>query len=107
MILVFDTETTGLPKKYNAPLTEFENWPRLVQLAYQSYNNTGELIEIKNYIVKPEGFIIPYSAEKVHGISTEKAIKEGVDLETVLNEFIERIEINQKKPSWADPWDAC
>ncbi len=33
MYLIFDTETTGLPKNYNAPLTDADNWPRLVQLA--------------------------------------------------------------------------
>lgn len=33
MFLIFDTETTGLPADYKAPLTNFENWPRLVQLA--------------------------------------------------------------------------
>ena len=33
MILVFDTETTGLPKIDNAPLSDFDNWPRMVQLA--------------------------------------------------------------------------
>ena len=27
MFLVFDTETTGLPKIENAPLTDFDNWP--------------------------------------------------------------------------------
>tara|TARA_B110000908_G_C9962776_1_gene317636 strand:+ start:106 stop:219 length:114 start_codon:yes stop_codon:yes gene_type:complete len=33
-ILFFDTETTGLPKDFNAPIEEVENWPRLVQLGY-------------------------------------------------------------------------
>ena len=48
---------------------------------------TGELLWNKSYIIKPDGFIIPQAAEKVHGISTEKALAEGVDLESVLSEF--------------------
>ena len=28
MYLFFDTETTGLPKRWNAPVTDLENWPR-------------------------------------------------------------------------------
>jgi hypothetical protein len=28
MYLIFDTETTGLPKKWNAPITDIDNWPR-------------------------------------------------------------------------------
>ncbi len=34
----FDTETTGLPLNWKAPVTELENWPRLIQLAYIVYN---------------------------------------------------------------------
>ena len=53
MYLVFDTETTGLPLNYKAPLTDFNNWPRMVQLAWQIHDIKGDLIEVKNYIVKP------------------------------------------------------
>jgi DNA polymerase-3 subunit alpha len=38
MFLIYDTETTGLPKNYNAPLTDSDNWPRLVQLAWQLHD---------------------------------------------------------------------
>ena len=44
MYLVFDTETTGLPKKWNAPLSDSENWPRCVQLAWQLHDSKGILI---------------------------------------------------------------
>ncbi len=41
MYLLFDTETTGLPKKWNAQASDVDNWPRLVQIAwlYQDYDN--------------------------------------------------------------------
>lgn len=87
MFIIFDTETTGLPKNYKAPVTDTENWPRMVQLAWQLHNQSGKLIEAKNYIIKPEGYTIPYSAEKIHGISTEKAIEEGFNLKLVLEDF--------------------
>ena len=87
MFLIFDTETTGLPKNYDAPLTDFDNWPRLVQLAWQIHNEKGELVDVKNFIVRPEGFDIPRGAEKIHGITTEYALKEGQPLEFVLEEF--------------------
>ena len=32
-ILFFDTETTGIPKNWDAPVDKLDNWPRLVQLA--------------------------------------------------------------------------
>ncbi|MEM1135605.1 MAG: DNA polymerase III subunit alpha [Bacteroidota bacterium] len=91
MYLIFDTETTGLPKNYNAPVTDLDNWPRLVQLAWQLHGNKGELLSAKNYIVKPEGFTIPFNAEKVHGISTEMALKEGFPLKQVMEEFAQDV----------------
>ena len=87
MYLIFDTETTGLPKNWRAPISDIENWPRCIQIAWQVHDEMGVLLESKSYIVKPKDFDIPYESEKIHGISTELAYEEGVDLEEVLTEF--------------------
>ncbi len=89
MFLIFDTETTGFPSRYGAPHTDLEAWSsaRMVQLAWQIHDAEGKLVEVKNFIVKPEGFTIPYNSEKIHGISTERATKEGMPLDYVLEEF--------------------
>ena len=92
MYLIFDTETTGLPQNWKAPLTDFDNWPRLVQLAWQVHDDQGELVDVKNYIIKPEGFDIPFNASKIHGISTERALQEGMDLSEVLEIFMQELE---------------
>ena len=92
MYLVFDTETTGLPRDFNAPITDLDNWPRVVQLAWQLHDEAGELISQKDYIIKPEGFNIPFESEKVHGISTELAQAVGEELSTVLTFFIKDLE---------------
>ena len=44
MFLIFDTETTGLPKKWNAPISDSANWPRCIQLAWQLHDNNGCLL---------------------------------------------------------------
>lgn len=87
MYLFFDTETTGLPKNWKAPLEDLTNWPRLVQLAWLLYDKSGNMIAAKDYIIQPNGFTIPAEASKVHGISTERAISEGMPLQFVLMEF--------------------
>ena len=92
MYLIFDTETTGLPQNWKAPLTDFNNWPRCVQLAWQVHDVEGKLVEVKNYIIKPEGYDIPYNAEKIHGISTERANKQGMPLVEVLADFVKDVE---------------
>jgi DNA polymerase-3 subunit alpha len=90
--LIFDTETTGLPLRDNAPYEDFSNWPRMVQLAWQLHDTLGALVASKSYIIRPEGYTIPYSAEKIHGISTEKAMAEGLPLSQVLAEFAADVE---------------
>ncbi|MEZ4890701.1 MAG: DNA polymerase III subunit alpha [Crocinitomicaceae bacterium] len=87
MYIIFDTETTGLPRNWNAPITDTDNWPRVVQLAWQLHDAMGNVIEHKDFLVKPEGFDIPYDAERIHGISTELATTYGESLQTVLAEF--------------------
>jgi DNA polymerase-3 subunit alpha len=87
MYLIFDTETTGLPRDYDAPLSNLDNWPRCVQIAWQLHDEKGFLIEHHDYIIKPDGYDIPFNATKVHGISTEKARAEGQDLESILYQF--------------------
>jgi DNA polymerase-3 subunit epsilon len=87
MILFFDTETTGLPKNWKAPVSDLDNWPRLVQLAYLVYDFDGNLIHSCNEIVKPDGFTIPLDASNVHGITTEIANQRGSKIEEVLELF--------------------
>ncbi len=88
MFLIFDTETTGLPGSWNAPLTDFANWPRVVQIAWQLHSADGKLISAQSLIVQPEGFTIPFNAEKVHGISTDRAMREGMPLAEVIERFL-------------------
>jgi DNA polymerase-3 subunit alpha len=91
MYLIFDTETTGLPKRWNAPITDTDNWPRCIQIAWQLHDELGNLIEHQDYLVQPEGFNIPYDAEKIHGISTELAQEQGTPLTEVLEKFNEAL----------------
>ena len=85
--LFFDTETTGLPKDWKAPITNFDNWPRIVQLAWLVYDSKGNQILKNEFIIKPSGFEIPIEASNVHGITTEYALEHGAPIEEVLLKF--------------------
>src|SRR5690554_904869 len=87
MYLIFDTETTGLPRNWNAPITDTDNWPRCIQIAWQLHDENGKLIENQDYLVKPDGFNIPFDSERIHGISTELALEQGISLQEVLEKF--------------------
>jgi DNA polymerase III epsilon subunit-like protein len=92
MYLFFDTETTGLPRNWKSPVTDLDNWPRLVQIAWLAYDRRGNQISGKDFIIKPEGFSIPSDASRIHGISTEKAQREGEDLLAVLKDFSSQLD---------------
>jgi len=87
MYMVFDTETTGLPANFNAPISDTDNWPRIVQLAWQIHDDMGELILHKDFIIKPVGYNIPVNTESIHGISTELAYVVGEEMTDVLRIF--------------------
>ncbi len=91
MYLIFDTETTGLPKRWDAPLTDSDNWPRCIQIAWQLHDDMGRLLEHQDYLVQPDGFDIPYDSERIHGISTALADEQGISLEEVLEKFNEAL----------------
>lgn len=86
-IIFFDTETTGLATndKINA-LDQKGNWPDIVSICWMIFENRT-LIRKEYYIIRPEGFIIPYKSTQIHGISQMKAEREGVPLQDVLGLF--------------------
>lgn len=84
--LFFDTETTGKPRNYKAPMTDADNWPRLVQLGFVVYDQET-YVGHDEFIVIPDGFEIPLEASAIHGITTERAL-----LGTSINRVLEKIE---------------
>lgn len=81
MNLYFDTETTGLPGRLD-PYNDYNEYPRLVQLSWIC--GTDE----KDFIIRPDGWTIPDSAARIHGITHDRAMAEGVSADTALCEFI-------------------
>lgn len=96
-ILFFDTETTGLVKDPSKTYLEPDNYPRLVQLAYELWAFDEELdnyhiAEKGDYLIRPRGFTIPPALTEIHGITTEKALKFGFNLCLTLERFIELLD---------------
>lgn len=87
MYLFFDTETTGLPRNWKAPVSNVNNWPRMIQIAWVFTDSTGKVLDQDSYIIKPVNFTIPKAASRIHRITTERALKEGKDLTNILRTF--------------------
>lgn len=84
--LIFDTETTGLVA-WHLPASDPAQ-PRLVQLAAILVDEQWRELSIVSVLVKPENFLIPTEASRVHGITTERASKLGIPLKTALSLFV-------------------
>lgn len=90
-VLVFDTETTGLPPKNSIINTDtIDNWPYIVQFSYIVFNDVTNRIEkIFDSIVKlPEDVIMSMENISIHGITNEMMSDKGVSLTSFLDEFI-------------------
>lgn len=87
--LFFDTETSGLPPKgmYDASPKRSDIWPRLVQIAWLVTNKDGMILKRRVEIIYPADFSIPPEATKIHGITTERARREGKFIHEVLDDF--------------------
>ena len=90
--VVFDTETTGLPRRYiDATSTNFSNWDscRIVQIAWEIYNSPSDTYPVSDgcYVVSPDGFTIPAKSTSIHGISTAEALNIGISINDVIRLF--------------------
>ena len=86
-LLFFDTETTGLPKRMEAPTSHLANWPRVVQLAWILTDDGGREISHGSYLIRPRGWRMQAGAQRCHGITVQQAKKEGVPLGIVMRRF--------------------
>uniref|UniRef100_A0A6C0JVI3 Exonuclease domain-containing protein n=1 Tax=viral metagenome TaxID=1070528 RepID=A0A6C0JVI3_9ZZZZ len=88
-LLVFDTETTGLPKFRSPAIEGANNWPHIVSISWIVLEtDTNTEITRKNFLVKPRNWIIPPESTAVHGITHAHAMEHGLDLEYVLHTFL-------------------
>lgn len=95
MYQIFDTETHDLPRNWRAPVTDLANWPRVVQIAWLEFDASGREINRFSTLIRPVGFEISADAQRVHGISTSAAMRDGAPLASVLNEFARAVARNR------------
>jgi DNA polymerase-3 subunit epsilon len=88
-VLVFDTETTGLPEK-NALILEHNRWPFIVQLSYILYDTESKtLLKTVNVIIKiPEHIAIPAECTALHSLTQEICQSKGEPLRPILECFL-------------------
>lgn len=89
-ILVFDTETTGLPKERNPSIYRTELWPFVIQLSYVVYDSelNEVMVLVNDYINIAFDTEISKESQEVHKI-TREMLNEGITIKEALHKFNE------------------
>ncbi len=95
-LLFIDTETTGLPKKWNKHYSVLDNWPYAVQVSWLIYNKDGEKIKEENYYINNDDFVITPAALHIHGITKMYLQQNGIPRCEVLSQL--STDIQQYQP---------
>ena len=85
-----DVETTGLPSKRGDPtISTIHHWDscRLVSVAVVGYDDNCSEISSYHELIRPDGYIV--GATHIHGITHEKAMKEGLEFDVIYNKLVE------------------
>ena len=103
-ILVFDTETTGLPL-FSEP-SEHPDQPHIVQLGAALYDPIArtKLASI-DLVIKPDGWIIPDDVAAIHGITTEIAAARGVPEGLAIELLLELQEVAEYRLAYNETFD--
>jgi DNA polymerase-3 subunit epsilon len=92
-VLVFDTETTGLPADQNAPLTDSAKWPYIIQLSFMVFNTeTKEILEYSDSIIQLDASInISPESIAIHKITAQRSQSEGIPINQALANLAENM----------------
>lgn len=83
-ILFIDTETSGLPKKWDAPYSANDNWPFIVQIAWMIFRQDGEYIKTENHYIKDNDYEISQPSGNIHGINPAFLKEHGEERKAVM-----------------------
>lgn len=91
-VLIFDTETTGLPETKIISQDTLNKWPYIVQLSFILFDtSTNDIIETKDCIIKiPDEINISSESTAIHNITNEMT-KKGETINDVLKEFFDKL----------------
>lgn len=113
-ILIFDTETTGLPLDWKKGYTDVDNWPRIIQCAWSVHLEDGtELARHSHMITPPDGgFVMEAATVNFHAKHRGMEIGEGETWQQVLYRLNDMLHENGKHIAEVmatlvrDMWDA-
>jgi DNA polymerase III epsilon subunit-like protein len=92
-VIVFDTETTGLPTERNASITQPWKWPHIVQISFILYDTeTRKMLSCQDHIIKIKDDVkISKRSQEIHGITPSRCKRRGIDIKLAIEYFNEQL----------------
>jgi DNA polymerase-3 subunit epsilon len=94
-LLFLDTEASGLPKKWNQPYSNSDNWPFSVQISWIIFTKERRLVKTENHYIGDRDFEIKDSAIKIHGINREYLDQHGESRNAVMQKLADDLNYYQ------------
>jgi len=89
--IFIDTETSGIPDSFNIPVSEPDQWPAIIQLAWIVVDLDGNLVKEENHYLKNRGVKIDPRSYQMHRITVEDLKKKGVSKRGMLKRLYKDI----------------
>lgn len=85
-ILIFDTETNGKPLDWKGKLTDLNNWPNIVSIAWYLIQPDGEIVNEQYFLIR-HNTSHNIEGERIHKLSEHQLINYGKDIREILALF--------------------
>ena len=92
-VVVFDTETTGLPTEKNAPFADSAKWPYIIQLSFMVFDtDSKEILEYSDHIIQLDSSVtISPESIAIHQITAHRSQHEGIPIKQALAHLADNI----------------
>ena len=101
--LMFDTETTGL---YMPSMpSSHPDQPRILSVGAILADELGNERERFYALIKPDGWVVDEESQKIHGITTERAMDEGHPADEVLHQLYSMMGRARVRTGFNEPYD--
>lgn len=105
LLMFYDTETTGIPL-FREP-SDDPRQPHIVEFAASLVDRqTRETVDTLHFLVRPDGWEIPEEAAKIHGITTERALAEGIPAKEAIDKLFNFWALSSERIAHNESFDA-
>ncbi|TYR33292.1 3'-5' exonuclease [Sphingobacterium phlebotomi] len=91
-LLFIDTETSGIPQRWNRPYSDEKNWPHVIQVAWIVYEANGTEVKRTSKYIYEDDIDITSSSYNVHGITSTFLKQHGDKRKEVLRKLAHDIQ---------------